>query len=232
MLGIEKWVVNGTRETDWQIVADLASRYPDHIVPSFGYHPWYINERSVGWVEKLTEYLQQFPKANVGEIGLDRWVKDYDIDDQREVFIQQWQLAEQLNRPITVHCLRAWGVLVECLPLIEPRPFLLHSYSGSKELVATFCKHGAYFSVSGYFFDPKKHEKLAVFESVPQDRVLLETDAPAMSLPEILRQYGETDVNHPSNLSVIYDLYSKHTGRTKDDLSGQIATSFRVWQKI
>lgn len=230
-LGIEKWVVNGTKESDWPNVAKLAQAYPDYIQPSFGYHPWYVKERSNRWLKTLSGYLEQFPTANVGEIGLDRWIKDHDIKDQLEVFIHQWQLADQFDRPITVHCLRAWGVLVDCLPQLKPKPYLLHSYSGSKELIPTFSEHGAYFSISGYFFEPKKRNKLLVFDAVPKNRLLLETDAPAMPLPESLCKFGGREVNHPCNLSVIYRRYSEFADQSVDKTLDQVKQNHTVWQR-
>ena len=59
--------------------------------------------------------------AAVGEIGLDRWIKDYDMEQQEEVFIWQLRLAAERNLPVSIHCLQAWGRLLEILRA-EPRP--------------------------------------------------------------------------------------------------------------
>src|SRR5229473_3374259 len=62
-------VVNGSSETDWPAVLELAQTYPE-VIPSFGYHPWYIKERSTAWEQTLERYLDQVP-SGIGEIGLD-----------------------------------------------------------------------------------------------------------------------------------------------------------------
>src|SRR5581483_9096477 len=72
--GITKMVVNGSCEQDWPEVLDLARKFPQ-VIPSFGYHPWYIKECSGKWQQNLVSCLDQIPSA-VGEIGLDRWIKD------------------------------------------------------------------------------------------------------------------------------------------------------------
>src|SRR5262249_52323210 len=87
--GIEKVVVNGSSEADWPRVLELARQCPQ-VIPSFGYHPWYVKERSAKWQEALISFLEAGP-SGVGEIGLDRWIKDYDIDAQEEAFL--WQLG-------------------------------------------------------------------------------------------------------------------------------------------
>jgi Tat protein secretion system quality control protein TatD with DNase activity len=61
--------------------------------------------------------------------------------------------------------------------------FLLHSYGSPLELVDSFVELGAYFSFSGYFLNENKKAKLAPFHEIPMDRLLVETDAPAMPLP-------------------------------------------------
>ena len=83
--GVTNLVVNGSCEADWEQVLALARR-DRRIIPSFGYHPWYVKERSPAWQQELRRYLEQIP-SGVGEIGLDRWIKDYDLAQQEEVFV-------------------------------------------------------------------------------------------------------------------------------------------------
>src|SRR3954470_17515607 len=71
--GIGKMVVNGSCEEDWERVLGLARKFPEIVVPSFGYHPWYVKERSTEWQERLLQLLSEVT-SGVGEIGLDRWI--------------------------------------------------------------------------------------------------------------------------------------------------------------
>src|SRR5690242_12653852 len=122
-------VVNGSSEQDWPLVLALARAHPE-VLPSFGYHPWYIKERSTDWEQNLAGFLDQIP-AGVGEIGLDKWVRDHDLPDQERVFVAQLRMAAQRNLPVSIHCLQAWGTLLELLAN-NPRPqcgFVLHSRS-------------------------------------------------------------------------------------------------------
>jgi TatD DNase family protein len=210
--GVARMVVNGSTEADWPVVADLARRYPDLIIPAFGLHPWYVAKRTPGWFDTLEKLLREFPDAAVGEIGLDRWIPEYDWADQVAVFLAQWRLAVALGRPAEVHCLRAFGHLEQLLR-DEPKPsrgWLLHSYGGPEEMVPAFVKLGASFSFSGYFLHTRKIEdRSAAFRAVPRERLLIETDAPDMAPPEGRRLFpcptgadGKPE-NHPGNLASV-----------------------------
>ncbi len=92
-----------------------------------------MKKRSSNWQQALVRHLEAVPSA-VGEVGLDRWVKDYDLEQQREAFAWQLRLAAERNLPVSIHCLQAWGLLLDILRA-EPRPrcgYLLHSYGGRR----------------------------------------------------------------------------------------------------
>ena len=209
--GITGCVVNGTGEDDWPEVARLAKRFPEFIIPSFGLHPWKVPERSPDWLNSLTRFLEQFPKAGLGECGLDRWMPDPDLDDQHEVFRTQLRLARELDRPATIHCLKAWGPLLDELREAPALPrFLLHSFAGSLEVARECLKHGSWFSFSGYFLHPRKEKVRAVFAQLPADRILVETDAPDMTPPD--PPFSFDSHNHPANLRFIATQLADLTG--------------------
>ncbi len=198
--GIKQCVVNGTSPSDWQQVADLAAQYPEFIIPSFGLHPWQTATHD--WKKLLLKYIDNTAHACVGECGLDRWIKDYNIEQQVDVFKYQIELAADRNLPLSIHCLKAWGPLLDVLKSVNlpKRGFLLHSYSGSKELIPILAELGAYFSFSGYFLHPRKLSVLDNFRHIPPERLLIETDAPDMLPPKSLRKKPDSIDNHPVNL--------------------------------
>jgi len=117
--GIVRMVVNGACESDWPQVLTLARQSP-LVLPSFGYHPWHLHERTPDWLNQLEYYLDQVPAA-VGEIGLDRWKPGLPYEPQEEVFLAQLALAAKRNLPASIHCLQTWGRLLELLRT-HPRP--------------------------------------------------------------------------------------------------------------
>lgn len=201
--GISQCVVNGTSQQDWQKVASLTDKHPDFVIPAFGVHPWHAHEVHGDWLQDLTDLLKQYPSSSIGECGLDRWVKNPPLDVQLPVFVGQISLARKLERPLIIHCLKAWGPLLEALenqpPL--PRGFMLHSYGGSAEMVQQLTSLGAYFSFSGYFLNPRKAKTIDAYRAVPDDRLLIETDAPSMTPPnDLITHPLPNHQNHPANL--------------------------------
>lgn len=200
--GIAGCVVNGTGEDDWDAVAALAESHPDFVTPAFGLHPWKAHLRSESWLATLGSYLDRFPVASIGECGLDGWVAEPSLDIQHEVFLPQLALARERELPITIHALKAWDPLFNAFAA-EPPPekFLLHSFGGSPELVKRLAATGACFSFSGHFLHPRKAKVLEAFKSVPEDRLLLESDAPDMLPPPEFIDHPLLDgQNHPANL--------------------------------
>ncbi len=186
--------------------------------------------------------------AKVGEIGLDRWMLDRaspddprlaglrraPLDEQIEVFAAQLRLAAQQNCAASIHCTDAWGPLLDTLqhtPL-PARGFLLHAYSGPVEMVPAFADLGAYFSFNGSFLDSKRDRQRVTFKAVPADRLLVETDAPAMPLRSAWRIYDlparpdTTTVNHPANIAAVYTGLATYLGRPTADLAAQVAANF------
>lgn len=229
---IERMVVNGSAESDWDAVLKLAQQH-NQIIPSFGYHPWYVKERSPEWLQVLTRCLDGVPSA-VGEIGLDRWIKDHDVVDQEEVFCAQLALAAERNLPVTIHCLQAWGRLYELLRS-NSRPecgFILHSYGGPVEMVEPLAKLGGYFSLPGYFAHERKERQRETFRHVPADRLLIETDAPDQSLPTERVLYSLPEerpgkpLNHPGNLQAVYQFAAELLDQPLESLARTVEQNF------
>jgi TatD DNase family protein len=230
--GVVRMVVNGSCESDWPQVLELAQRNP-LVIPSFGYHPWYVKERSARWKETLVKYLEAMPSA-VGEIGLDKWIKDHDLVLQEEMFVCQLELAAERNLPVSIHCLQAWGRLLELLKS-KPLPrcgFVLHSYGGSRELIEPLSELGAYFSLPGYFAHERKQRQRETFKHVPPDRLLLETDAPDQLLPDELTEFPLQDksgqaINHPANLGAVYRFAAELLEEPIETLVKRIEENFK-----
>lgn len=246
-LPITKAVVNGTWDGDWPTVETLALRHP-WVLPSFGLHPWLVGKRAQDWQEILLSKLERFPEAGLGEIGLDRWILDRarpddplleglpraSLDDQCQAFTAQLKIAAAQNRATTIHCIDAWGALWDVLRHADlpARGFLLHAYGGSGEMASAFAQRGAYFSFNGYFLGERKERQQQVFREVLLDRLLVETDAPSMPLPQAWRTHklppapSGTLLNHPANIEAVYAGLAALRGISVDELSGIVEANF------
>ena len=179
--------------------------------------------------------LESTPNASIGECGLDRWIQPHDIDDQRAVFTSHLELAARLDRPLTIHCLKAWGPLLECLKSnpLPTRGVLVHASSGSAEVARELAALGAYFSFSGYFLHPRKESVRTVYRTaIPRDRLLIETDAPSMPLPGELVVHPlppgpeNQAPNHPGNLVSVHDGLARLLELPPDELDIQLESNF------
>ena len=231
-LGVTRAVVNGTREDDWPAVAALGREH-SFVIPSFGIHPWHVAARSPDWLARLRENLDANPGAVIGEIGLDRWIAGHDPEMQREVFTAQIALAAERELPATIHCLRAWGPLWDLIRTepVPARGFLLHAYGGPGEMVRGFAGRGAYFSFNAYFLHDRKAAQRAVFQHIPADRLLVETDAPDMRPPDDRNVHPLHDatggpLNHPANLALAYTALAELRGISTGQLTAQVAENF------
>jgi len=212
---------------DWPRVAALAQRC-SWILPSFGVHPWYIDDLPTGYLSDLGEYLDRAPSV-MGEIGIDHWKEGIDRARQEEVFLEQLSLARARNLPVTIHGLKAWSRLLELLRAhgAPAKGFLLHSYSGPRELVEAFAKLGGYFSVAPAFLAPQRQAKLEIFRSIPTDRILLETDAPDQGpIREMDLYRGYAGINHPGNIKLVYSGMARLLGLSNDELAELMRENF------
>lgn len=246
-VGLKTAVVNGTNEEEWPVVAALAGGYP-WVLPSYGVHPWDAGNRSTAWLSALRQQLLADPRAGVGEVGLDRWIIDgispddpriaglrvASIDEQGEVFAAQLALAAELNRATSIHCVQAWGKLLELLQTTArpARGFLLHGYAGPAEMLRDFTPLGAYYSFNIQLLEPKHNARLDNFRHIPADRLLVETDAPTKPPAGDLNRFplsGTSDgspINHPANIIVAYEALAKLRGVSLDELASQVEKNF------
>lgn len=164
--------LNATSQSDWQQVLDVSERILG-VYPCLGIHPWYVDTAVGNWEDELIDLLRSHPLAMVGEIGLDKGRPNYLL--QQDIFRRQLQIAADLNRPVHIHCVKAWDEMLEIIGEFRDVKMLLHRFSGDEILVQKFRMLNAYFSVL--------NDK--VYEVIPDNRLLVESDAPSgLKTPE------------------------------------------------
>ncbi len=232
--GISRCVVNGTSEEDWPAVATLARSFPDLVLPAFGLHPWKIHGRSSRWLDVLTGFLADFPNASIGECGLDRAMPHPDIPAQQEVFLAQLALARARGLPVSVHCVKAWGLLLETLRSVElpARGLLIHDFAGTPELVTELLPFPLAFSFSATALLPARAKVRAAFACVPPARLLLETDAPNNPAAAAIRSHqlkSAPAANHPANLAAVAARLAPLRNLQTEQLAALTRANFQQW---
>ena len=131
----------------------------------------------------------------IGEIGLDYHYEDIPRDIQQRAFRMQMALAAELDLPVIVHERDAHAdgmAIVSEFPTVTG---VFHCYSGSAEMAQWLVQRGWYIGFTGVLTFKNARKAIEVVESIPIERIVLETDCPYMA-PEPFR--GKR--NHPGYL--------------------------------
>lgn len=212
--GVVRMLCCGTSESDWIAVKRLSEQFPE-IVPAFGLHPWYIKECSGSWLERLEEMLQKSPAAAVGEIGLDHTIDKSNHEDQVEVFRAQLRLARKLRRPVSIHCRKSWGSMMEALEKQcgTPDGGAIHSYSGPPDHVPRLEKLNVSISFSGSITHDRNRRGRASLAAVTERFLLVETDA-----PDIPPAGVGPEANEPAQCAAIVQKMAELRGTTAEKM--------------
>ncbi len=155
----------------------MAEEY-DYIYAAVGIHPGNIDSgTSVLEIEELCRHKKC---VAIGEIGLDYyWVQD-NKEEQKKIFTAQLELAHSKNLPVLVHDRDAHADTLEILKQYTPKG-VIHSFSGSVEMAEQILKLGMYIGIGGVITFKNARKLPDVVKMLPEDRILLETDAPYLS---------------------------------------------------
>lgn len=179
-------VVCATSETDWPAILNLVASDPN-VIPMLGLHPSLTAAPSPDWAARLDDLLRSHP-AGVGECGLDFARKDADRSLQLATFRQHLRLAHALHRPVAIHCVRAWGPLLDLLRAegVPPAGAMIHAFSGSLDTARALENMGVFLSFSGDFLDQRRVKVRQVLAGIDIHRLLLETDG-KVNLPCVIQ---------------------------------------------
>ncbi len=175
--GVSRFVVPAVTVNRFPAVLKVAKDYPS-VVYTLGLHPYYINEHSATDLEFLAKSLQGSGAVGVGECGLDYYLKDLDREKQRKVFEAQVILAKHFNLPLVLHARGAIDDVFKTLKKHDYFKAVMHSFNGSVEQARQITGAGVYLGFGPAVCNPKATKLQEMVQSVPLDRLMLETDAP------------------------------------------------------
>lgn len=152
------------------------------LFPAYGIHPWYV-DASMDVETLLGPYIGDPEKVSaIGEIGLDFTPGCPPPDLQVDLLRRQFVLAIERHLPVIIHCRKAHDQLFSLVSAHRGTlRGVMHSYSGSRELMSKFLDLGFFIGFSGSVTrrTAQKYHKNAA--AVPFDRYLIETDAPSIA---------------------------------------------------
>ena len=158
---------------------------------STGIHPWYLPENNKKSLNVLKQIIQHKEVLAVGEIGLDFHqdiLKKNSKKKQIEVFEEQIRIAEKYQKPIIIHCVKAWDTLLELKNnYSKTTTWIVHGFNKNKVLAQQLIKAGFYLSFGANIF--KSTVNAEAIQYTPLDKIFLETDAQtAYSIQDIYKK--------------------------------------------
>ena len=181
--GVKALLVIGYDVPSSMLAVEIANEFPC-CYALVGYQPENLEGAKESDLDIFRELAKNKKVVGIGEIGLDHhWYKDpKDHAKQKEWFIKQIELANELELPVSIHAREAIG---DTLDVLQSHPLkkkgVLHCYSGSVESLNEFAKLGMYFGFDGPITYKNANEPRRCVEVCPIDRLLVETDSPYLA---------------------------------------------------
>ena len=179
--GVKKAIIPSVEVATLDKVIELALKN-ENLYAMIGIFPSEVKTYTPKVEEKLRN-LAKNPKIKaVGEIGLDYyWDKSF-VDLQKEVFVKQIKLANELNLPIVVHDREAHKDSFDLLKEYNKGSnVLFHCFSGSVEFMQECVKQGWYIAIGGVVTFKNAIKMKDVAKTVPLEYLVLETDSPYLT---------------------------------------------------
>jgi TatD DNase family protein len=221
-----------TTDESYLRILEIIEKYKN-VYGTYGIHPHetknYKDLKTDDIIKKV--YLNK-KIIGIGETGLDFYYDYSDHITQKKVFIEHIKAAQILNLPLIVHTRSAEDNTYQILKEEKKKKdfkVLIHCFTGTKEFAHKLIDIGCYISASGVVTFKKSKELADTFLSIPNNRLLVETDSPYLS-PEPLRGKPNEPshiihtVNFLANLKKIdFDKFSEITTLNFFNLFGKLS---------
>ncbi len=213
--GVEFVVLPGCDVKSSEEAIAIAENH-DYIYAAVGVHPGEIADYRPGDLERIEKLARHEKCVAIGEIGLDYYWDDSRKAEQKELLIQQVELALRLDMPVIIHDREAHADSMEILFAFPELRGVFHCFSGSKEMAQELLKRGWYLGFDGPVTYKNAKKAFEVLEICPMDRLLIETDSPYLS-PVPMR--GKR--NDSSNLKYIVEKIAEIKGMSPAEVAAQ-----------
>ena len=200
--GVRRQIVTGSDLHSSRQAAAHAAQHPGRLWSTAGVHPHHAHTFADSQRSDLLDLLNLNCVVSVGECGLDFFRNLSPATDQRRAFVAQLEIAAQVRKPVFLHQRDAHADFVAILSDFRGRLTggVAHCFTEGAPQLAQYLELGLYVGITGWVCDERRG--LALRDAVPlipQDRLLLETDAPYL-LPRNLIPQPKARRNEPSFL--------------------------------
>lgn len=196
--GVTNFITAGYSVESSKKAIDLANEY-DFIYATAGISPNDVPQTEQELWKQIDEIRKLVDKNKkivaIGEIGLDYYWNVDNKEIQKKAFVEQINLANEMNLPIVIHTRDAIMDTIEILKENEvTNKGVFHCCPQNRELIKEALKLGFYISFAGPITFKNSKNADEIINLVPNDRILIETDSPYLA-PEPVRGTRNTPVN-------------------------------------
>ena len=146
---------------------------------SVGIHPWHINDNWKSEFTAIAKYAKADNVVAIGECGLDTLKSSVTIELQEEILIAHILLAEELQKPLIIHCVKAYDRLIALHKDMKPQQaWILHGFRGKPQQAVQLIRAGLYISLGEKF----NTESAKV---IPMEKLFIESDESNAAIADI-----------------------------------------------
>ena len=196
--GVEYFLTICTEDKSFKKILTILKKYKN-VFGTYGIHPHEAKDYEKLTVNNIKQNISLDKNIiGVGETGLDFYYNHSEKKLQKECFLKHIHASQESSKTLIVHSRAAENETLEMLTSeIKNKKFkiLMHCFTGSKNFAHKLLDIDSYFSASGIITFKKTKELAETFKSIPNNKILVETDSPYLS-PEPIR--GKS--NEPSHI--------------------------------
>lgn len=181
--GVGGFLSISTRRCEWEQVIGTAEREAD-VWASVGIHPHEADKHADMGTSALRSAAAHAKVIGIGETGLDYYYDHSDRATQQELFRRHIAVSRETGLPVIVHTRDAEHDTATIIAEEMEKgqfPALIHCFTASAEFARRMLDLGLYISLSGIVTFKNAKDLQAIVPDIPEDRILVETDAPFLA---------------------------------------------------
>ena len=175
--GVKRLVIPATTANRWEKVKQVCADH-DGLYPAYGLHPMFVEQHQVSHLRELDEWLEREQPTAVGECGIDFFHSRVDEKWQRQLFLEQLQLANSHRLPLIVHVRKAMDEVISLLRKHARHGGVVHSFAGSQQQALQLHDLGFKLGIAATVGFERAKKLRSVVAAMPAEALLLESDAP------------------------------------------------------